>query len=101
MDGKNHKGRPWWPAMYSTDASRPLSTNAGAIPGSSVPVVWTNSPSSQGRTREALPKAPFRGGRTVQLIYAFIDVCIVVANGTAMFLFRFSQGDPIQYLRTK
>jgi exopolysaccharide biosynthesis polyprenyl glycosylphosphotransferase len=101
MDGKNHKGRQWWPAMYSSDASRPLSANAGAIHGSSVPVVWSNSPSSKGRTKAALPKPPFRGGRAVQLIYALIDVCIVVANGTAMFLLRFSHGDPIQYLRTK
>src|ERR1700722_10014480 len=101
MNGKHHKGREGWQGMYSTDASRPLTTNAGAIHGSSVPVMWTNSPSSKGRTKTALPKPPFRGGRAVQLIYALIDVCIVVANGTAIFLLRFSHGDPIQYLRTQ
>jgi exopolysaccharide biosynthesis polyprenyl glycosylphosphotransferase len=87
--------------MYSTDASRPLSANAGAVHGSSVPVVWTNSPSSQGRARESLPNAPFRGGRTVQLIYALIDICMVVTNATVIFLLRFSQGDPIKYLKGK
>jgi exopolysaccharide biosynthesis polyprenyl glycosylphosphotransferase len=99
MDGKDHKRGTWWPAMYSTDASRPLSANAGAMHGSSVPTVWTNSPSSQGRARESLPKAPFRGGRTVQLIYALIDICMVVTNAAVIFLLRFFHGDPTKYLK--
>src|SRR5579871_1522864 len=101
MDGKNHKGEAWWPAVYSTDASRPLGADAGAMHGSSVPLVWTTSPTSRDRTRETRRGRRFRGGRTVQLIYAFIDVCMVVTNATVMFLLRFSHGDPIKYLKGK
>jgi exopolysaccharide biosynthesis polyprenyl glycosylphosphotransferase len=101
MSGKDYKGEAWWPAMYSTDASRPLGANPGAMHGNAVPVEWTNLPSSKVRTREAIPRRPFRGGRAVQLIYALIDVCIVVTNGAVIFLLRFSHGDPINYLKGK
>jgi exopolysaccharide biosynthesis polyprenyl glycosylphosphotransferase len=101
MSGKEHKGESWWPGVYSADASRPFGSDAGAMHGNSVRVAWTDSSPSDGSTKVAAPKRPFRGGRTVQLIYALIDVCIVVTNGAAVFLLRFSHGDPIKYLTGK
>jgi exopolysaccharide biosynthesis polyprenyl glycosylphosphotransferase len=101
MIGKNTKSGGWWPAVYSTDASRPFGADAGTIQDSSVPVVWTTSPSSKGRTNETSPRRPSRVGRTVQLIYAMIDVCIMVTNGAIVFLLRFSHGDPFKYLKGK
>jgi exopolysaccharide biosynthesis polyprenyl glycosylphosphotransferase len=37
----------------------------------------------------------------VQLLYALIDVCVLVANGAIAFLLRFSHGHPLQFFKGK
>jgi exopolysaccharide biosynthesis polyprenyl glycosylphosphotransferase len=90
-----------WPGAFSAGAAPALGGNAAAIPGESVRVVRANPSAPGGSPKEGSPQKHFRGRRGVQLLYALIDVCLVVANGAIAFLLRFSHGDLLHFVRGK
>lgn len=96
------KGHSIWSsrlALFSAGTARPLSPDAGAIPADAVRVVWTKPAATNGHPRRGLPQRHFRGGRGIQLLYALIDVCILIANGVLAFLLRFGHGNWLQYFK--
>lgn len=101
MRGKDQNLWSWWPTLFGAGATRPLNANGGAIAGESVRVVWTNPAPPPGHPKPVLPRRHFRGGRGIQLLYALIDACVVVANGALAFLLRFSEQGPLQLFRGK
>ena len=101
MSGKDQNVWSWWPASFSAGAARPFGPQPAEIPGESVRVVWANPSSSNGHPKPAAPARHFRGGRSVQLLYALIDVCLLVANGVLAFLLRYSHGNPMQFFHAK
>lgn len=73
----------------------------GAVTGRPIEVPWPEHAAPNGHRNGTRPKRPFRGGRSVQLLYALIDICIVVANGAIAFTLRFYRADPLHLLRGK
>ncbi len=100
MSAKGHSVWSSSPTVFSAGASRPLQASAGAITGRAAPVVWPKPAASNGRPKEEKPQRRVHG-RGIQLLYALIDVCIIVANGVIAFLLRFSHGEPLQFFNEK
>ena len=98
MSSKSQSVWTWLPALFGAGISR-----ASALPrpvnGDSIGVVWPNPAASNGYRNEAQPKRPFRGGRSVQLLYALIDICVVITNGAIAFTVRYYRDDPFHLFR--
>jgi exopolysaccharide biosynthesis polyprenyl glycosylphosphotransferase len=90
-----------WPGALSAGAAPALGGNATAIPSKSGHAARANSSAPGSSPNEGSPQKHFRGHRGVQLLYALIDVCLVVANGAIAFFLRFSHGDLLHFPRGK
>ena len=100
MSGKGQSVWTWFPAVFGANIGR-ASAIPGAVAGKPLGVVWPDRTSSNGHRKEAQPKKPFRGGRSVQLLYALIDICIVVTTGAVTFTLRYYRGDPFHLFHAK
>jgi exopolysaccharide biosynthesis polyprenyl glycosylphosphotransferase len=99
MFEKDQNVWPWTPAAFSAGAARPLEPRPPAVPGDSVRVVWSK-PAGFGGNPNETKQRHFRG-RGVQLLYALIDVCILIANGLLAFLLRYAHGHPLAFFKGK
>lgn len=101
MSGKAQNVWSWWPALFSAGATRPLDAHGAAVVDDAVRVVWSIPGSPSGRPTGTSPRRHFRGGRGIQLLYALIDICAVVANGFIAFFLRFAHGGPSELFKGK
>jgi exopolysaccharide biosynthesis polyprenyl glycosylphosphotransferase len=95
MSSKGQSVWSWWPASFRAGAAPSFGANPASLPGQSVRVVRANSSSTRNGSQE--PQRQFPGGRGVQLVYALLDICFVVASGALAFLLRFSYGDLLHF----
>ena len=101
MSAKGQSVWTWLPIVFGASVGRATSAMPGTVAGQPIGVVWPNRAASNGHRKEAQHKKPFRGGRSVQLLYALIDICIVVTNAAVAFTLRFYRADPLHLLHAK
>ena len=97
MSAKGQNVWSWQPVAASAGAARPIGPPPVAAPGESVRVVWSN-PDRSGRQKGGSPERTGRTGRGIQLLYALLDVFLLIANGAIAYLLRFSRGNPFHFI---